>query len=74
MSISMKAARVNAEMTLEAAAKELGITKNTLINYESGKIAPRVDMAQKIADLYGMPFDGINFLPLDVALSIMTKA
>ena len=74
MSISMKAARVNAEMTLEEAAKALGITKNTLINYESGKVSPRVDMAQQIAKLYDMPFDGINFLPSDVALSIMTKA
>ena len=61
MSISMKAARVNANLNLEEAAKAIGVTKNTLIGYESGKVSPRVDTAKKMADVYGMPIENINF-------------
>ena len=60
----MKAARVNAQLTLEEAAKELGITKNTLINYENGKVSPRIDMAKKMADVYAIPISEINFFAL----------
>ena len=64
VSISMKAARVNAGLTLEEAAKALGINKNTLISYESGKVSPRVDTAKKMSELYGIPISGINFFDL----------
>lgn len=61
MSISMKAARVNANLNLEEAAKAIGVTKNTLIGYESGKVSPRVDTAKKMAEVYDMPIEAINF-------------
>ena len=64
MSISMKAARVNACLTLEEAAKELGIAKNTLISYENGKVSPRIETAKKMADLYAIPMGDINFFAL----------
>ena len=51
-------------MTLEKAAKELGITKNTLINYENGKVSPRIDMAKKMAEVYAIPISEINFFAL----------
>lgn len=61
MTITLKAARVNANMTQEMASNALGINKNTLINYESYKTIPDVRMAKKMAVLYGLSVDDIIF-------------
>lgn len=62
MQFSPKSARVEAGLTQIQAAKALGINKNTLANYESGKTSPSIDMAQRMAMLYNMKVDDINFL------------
>jgi DNA-binding XRE family transcriptional regulator len=67
MAITMKAARVNANMTQPDAAKALNISKNTLSNYEQGKSIPKFDVAKKMADLYGLTVNDIIFLPTDCA-------
>lgn len=67
MAISMRAARVNAGLTQTEAAETLGISKNTLVGYEMGKVIPKVDVAQKMAKLYGLSVDDIIFLPNDCA-------
>ena len=59
MAIQLKAARVNANLTQKAVAKELGISKNSIVNYESYKSRPSVDLAKKFAKLYGMKVDDI---------------
>ena len=61
MAITMKAARINANLTQEQAAKALEITKGTLASYEMGKTIPKIDMAKKIARLYGLTVDDIIF-------------
>lgn len=61
MSITLKAARVNAGLTQVEAAKALDITKGTLANYEAGKTEPSLQMARRIAELYGMHMDDIIF-------------
>ena len=38
--ISLAAARVNAEMTQEDVAKEMHVSKNTVLNWEKGKVIP----------------------------------
>lgn len=55
--ISIKAARVNAGLTQEEAAKKLGINPNTLARYErdSGKLS--LEMLKKLSDLYKIPTD-----------------
>lgn len=55
--ISIKAARVNAGLTQEKAARQLGINPDTLSRYEkdSGKLS--LEMLQKLADLYKIPTD-----------------
>lgn len=63
MAISIKAARVNANYTQTEAAKALKISKNTLSNYEQGKSIPKIDLAKRMADLYGLSVDEIIFLP-----------
>lgn len=59
--ISLKAARVNANLTQEEAAKKLGINKATLQNYETGSTSPTMDMVEKIAETYNFPKDYIFF-------------
>ena len=59
MAIQLKAARVNADLTQEAVAKKLKISKNSIVNYESYKSKPSVDLAKKFAKLYGMKVDDI---------------
>lgn len=61
MAISMKAARVNANLTQTEAAEKLGISKNTLMNYEMRRTKPSVEMAENIAKLYGLPVYNIDF-------------
>ena len=51
MSITLKAARVNKQMTQIEAAEKLGIAVDTLRQYESGKTFPDVPMIRKIEDL-----------------------
>ena len=69
MKIKLKAARVNADLTLEEAAKDLGITKNTLISYEKYRTIPDMEMGRAMASLYGATVDDLIFLPDDCALS-----
>lgn len=59
MAIHLKAARVNAGFTQAYAAKVLKISKNTLVSYEKYKSIPDIEMAKKMAELYGMTVDNI---------------
>lgn len=59
--ITLKAARVNANLFQEEAAKELGISKVTLIAYESGTSSPTMEMAEKMSKLYRVPLDVLSF-------------
>ena len=61
MNMSLKAARVNKGLTQEAAASQLGISKQTLVSYEKYRTVPDVLMAQKIAALYESSIDAISF-------------
>lgn len=59
--ISLKAARVNANLTQEEAAKKIGINKATLQNYETGTTFPTMNTVEKIALVYNFPKDYIFF-------------
>ncbi len=61
MQITPAAARVNAGLTQEEAAKLIGVSKQTINNWESGKTIPGTDKAQVMADLYRMPLQFIIF-------------
>ena len=59
--ISLEAARVNAGLIQEEAARRLGITRLTLHKYETGKTQPRAGMMEKMEKLYGYPREWIRF-------------
>lgn len=67
MAMTPKAARINAGMKQKEAAKELGIGRNTLSGYENGTAIPKLDVAIKMAKLYGCSLDDLIFLPSDCA-------
>lgn len=59
--ISLKAARVNAGLSQQDAAKMLGVSKATLQNYEAGNTVPDILMSHKIEEVYHFPVDYIFF-------------
>ena len=61
MPITLKAARVNAGLTQEQAAKKLKLNAHTLINYEKGSTFPDVPTIKRIEDLYGVEYKDIFF-------------
>ncbi len=63
MAITLKAARINKELTQTEAAKKLGISVDTLSNYERGKSFPDVPVIQKMEDLYGVSYNNLIFCP-----------
>lgn len=61
--ITLKAARVNAELRQEEAAKLLDVTGKTLRNYEQGITAIPVHVLKKASIVYKIPSDYIR-LPI----------
>lgn len=61
MQITMKAARVNAGLRQTDAAQALEISRSTLQNYENYITTPDIEMAKRMAKLYGLPVDSIIF-------------
>ena len=61
MEITLKSARVNKGLTQEQAAKLIGVTTDTLSNYERGKSFPDVPVIKKIEDVYGVPYSALKF-------------
>ncbi len=57
LQITLAAARVNAGMTQEDVAKEMGVSKNTIINIEKGKRQPKMAEISFFSDLYKVPKD-----------------
>lgn len=68
MKVSLKTAReLNGLKQLEA-AKLIGVSPDTLSNYERGKSYPDIPVLRKIEEVYGVPYNRIIFLPLDFGL------
>lgn len=63
MKISLKAARVNANLKQKEAAVKLGVSNKTLGNWENGISFPDATKIDEICNLYGASYDDIIFLP-----------
>lgn len=61
--MSLSAARVNAKLSQKNAAKLLGVSNKTLCSWEKYATFPPANMVPRICDLYGVPYDQVNFLP-----------
>lgn len=61
MRFKLKAARQIAELTQVEAAESLGISRSTIQNWEAYRTSPRAEQAQKLSELYGIPYNQIYF-------------
>jgi transcriptional regulator with XRE-family HTH domain len=61
MAISLKAARVNANLTQEEAAKRIGVTPFIISKWEQGKVTPSLKRLPAILQAYGVKYEDINF-------------
>jgi len=61
--ISLEAARVNAKMTQVQAAQELGVSRQTVINWENGKTKIGTPQFAMLCSVYKMSGEFI-FLPI----------
>jgi DNA-binding XRE family transcriptional regulator len=55
------ACRINAGYTQIEVAKILGVAEVTIINWEAGKTAPKMEYAQKLSELYMVPLAYMDF-------------
>lgn len=58
--ITLKAARVNKELTQEQAAKLMGVSVSTIKNWENKKTAPTYPQVKRICEIYGVSSDYIR--------------
>lgn len=61
MKVSIKAARVNAELTMAEAARLIGISENTLRTWEKKISSPRADLMPQICKTYGCTYEDLEF-------------
>lgn len=63
MEMTLKAARVNKGYTQKRAAELIGVTEDTIGNWERGKSYPDALHIRKIQEAYGVRYDNLIFLP-----------
>lgn len=68
--MTLKTARDRLGYSQVEAAKMLGISKDTLSNYERGKSYPDIPVLRKIEKVYEVRYDQLIFLKLNDALSV----
>lgn len=62
---TLKQARELKGYTQAEAAALIGVSVDTLGNYERGKSYPDIPVLRKIEDVYGFPYNRLIFLSLD---------
>jgi transcriptional regulator with XRE-family HTH domain len=63
MALTLKALRINAGLDQRTVAKELGVTPETIGNWENSKTFPNVPQITQLEKLYGVSYADINFYP-----------
>lgn len=58
--ISLEAARVNANLTQDEAAKKLGVSKTTLLSWEKGNTFPDIIKFKALCKIYSVPMGLIS--------------
>lgn len=61
--ITLQAARVNANLSLQNVAEQIGVTPQTLLGYERGVQIPKVNVINALLRLYGILYAEINWRP-----------
>ena len=67
MKVTLKAARTNVGLTQQEAADKIGVTVDTMSNWERAKSFPNALQIRRIEEVYGVPYDNLIFLPRNYA-------
>lgn len=59
--ITLKAARINAGLTQYQAAKAIGVSRESIQNYEEGRCKPKYDTYLKMLEVYQVPQELLSF-------------
>ena len=51
----------NGEMTQEHLARAVGVTRQTIVALETGRYAPSLELALRLADVFGKKVDDVFF-------------
>lgn len=62
MAITLKAARVNKNLTQEDAAKLIGVTPDIISNWERKVSYPNIPQLKKIEQVYDVSYNDLIFL------------
>lgn len=65
MRLTLKTAREIKGFNQAEAAQKIGVSTDTLGNYERGKSYPDIPVLRKIEEVYGVKYSQLIFLPLD---------
>lgn len=63
MKFTLKALRINKRLSQDEAARLIGVSTDTLSNYERGITYPDVPIIKNIEKVYGIEYKDIIFLP-----------
>lgn len=69
MKVTLKVAREIKGLKQSEAAELIGVSTDTLGNYERGKSYPDIPVLRRIEKVYGVSYDKLIFLPLDFGLT-----
>ena len=61
MRMTMKAARINRNLTQKEVATKLNVSKKTVSSWENGRTFPGLDKIEAICELYGLSYDDIQW-------------
>lgn len=64
MQITLKAARMNKQLTQRDAAAKIGVTSDTIGNWERGKSFPDAMQIKRIEEVYKVRYDDLIFYPI----------
>ena len=59
--VSLKAARINADLSREHAAERIGVSVSTIKSWEAKKTFPDQPKIEKICEVYAIPYDMLKF-------------
>lgn len=61
MKVSIKAARINAELTQAELAEAVGVSKKSVELWEKCKTRPTIDKVPKLCEAFGATYDDIDW-------------
>lgn len=61
ISNNLRQLRLNSGLTQEQVAEKIGVTRQALSSYESGRTRPDIDMLLRLSEVYGTDIDGVVY-------------